>query len=223
VVPSPFRPKLVRGYAIGGICLIRLGGVRPRGLPIPLGIGSENCAHRFSVEWDAPGGTQAGVFISRRDTSSAINALLGGRLFPGVHHRAEFTVREEASQLAVALQSTDGVTRVEIEAAGAAELPSGSVFGTLAGASAFFEAGSRGYSPNNRPGTYDGLELRTQQWSVTPLAVGRVKSSFFDDAARFPPAPAPSTARCCGLPPRKGSATPARPDRRRGRDTLRRW
>lgn len=37
VLPPPFRPKLAGGYAIGGICLIRLVGIRPRFLPVPLG------------------------------------------------------------------------------------------------------------------------------------------------------------------------------------------
>jgi hypothetical protein len=41
-LPRPFRPQLVDGYAIGGICLIRLKRVRPKLLPIPWGIGSEN-------------------------------------------------------------------------------------------------------------------------------------------------------------------------------------
>ena len=52
ILPAPFRPKLVGGYAIAGICLIRLASVRPRGLPAGLGLRSENAAHRIAVEWD---------------------------------------------------------------------------------------------------------------------------------------------------------------------------
>ena len=33
ILPAPFRPKLQRGYAIAGICLIRLEQIRPRWLP----------------------------------------------------------------------------------------------------------------------------------------------------------------------------------------------
>jgi len=32
-IPSPFRPLLVSGWAVGGVCLIRLGGLRPAHLP----------------------------------------------------------------------------------------------------------------------------------------------------------------------------------------------
>ena len=186
LIPSPFRPKLVSGYGIGGICLIRLSGIRPRGFPAALGIRSENCAHRFAVEWDTDAGLQEGVYIPRRDTSSRLNALVGGRVFPGVHSMAHFTVRETPESFAISLESTDGVTRVDIEADTAHELAPGSVFGTLAAASTFFEAGSLGYSVSGTPNTYDGLELRTGQWSVTPLAVRHVRTSLFDDESTFP-------------------------------------
>lgn len=186
VLPAPFRPKLVDGYAIAGICLIRLAEIRPRGLPSVVGIRSENCAHRFAVEWDTPDGPREGVYIPRRDTSSRINALVGGRLFPGVHSHATFDVHETSASLSVALESDDGATRIAVGGEVTKELPEGSVFGTLERASRFFEGGSLGYSVTRESGVYDGLELRTQSWRVEPLAVRRVQSSFFDDASRFP-------------------------------------
>jgi len=33
VLPQPFRPQLVGGAAVAGICLIRLGQMRPRHTP----------------------------------------------------------------------------------------------------------------------------------------------------------------------------------------------
>src|ERR1700683_3947440 len=83
LLPAPFRPKLVNGMGMAGVCLIRLKSIRPRFLPAFLGISSENAAHRIAVEWDEDGETTEGVFIPRRDTSSRLNTLLGGRLFPG--------------------------------------------------------------------------------------------------------------------------------------------
>src|SRR5262245_56038903 len=74
VVPPPFRPTLVEGFAVGGICLIRLKDIRPHGWPAAVGITSENAAHRIAVTWD--GGE--GVYIPRRDTMSRINRLIGG-------------------------------------------------------------------------------------------------------------------------------------------------
>lgn len=52
LVPSPFRPQLVAGSAVAGICLIRLRELRPWFLPAALGLHSENAAHRIAVEWN---------------------------------------------------------------------------------------------------------------------------------------------------------------------------
>src|SRR5262245_29996959 len=92
IVPRPFRPQLVGGHGMAGICLIRLSGLRPRWLRAAVGIGSENAAHRIAVEWDDGGIARHGVYIARRDSSSLWNALAGGRLFPGVHHHSRFVV-----------------------------------------------------------------------------------------------------------------------------------
>jgi uncharacterized protein YqjF (DUF2071 family) len=83
IIPKPFRPKIYKGKAIVGICLIRLKRIRPKGLPNFIGISSENGAHRIAVEWTENGETKEGVYIPRRDTSSYLNSLAGGRIFPG--------------------------------------------------------------------------------------------------------------------------------------------
>jgi hypothetical protein len=59
-----------------------------------MGLRSENAAHRVAVEWDEDGAIRTGVFIPRRDSSSRLNALVSGRVFPGVHHHARFHVSE---------------------------------------------------------------------------------------------------------------------------------
>jgi hypothetical protein len=186
ILPAPFRPKLVGGYAIAGICLIRLGSVRPRGLPAGLGLRSENAAHRIAVEWDAEGRSHEGVYIPRRDSNSRFNTLVGGRMFPGQHEHAAFTVSESDDHFDVALRSDDECTRVAVRGRVVRSLPSGSVFRSLDEASAFFQRGSVGYSATRRPGRYDCLELRVAEWRVEALAVEHVASSFFDDGSRFP-------------------------------------
>src|SRR5213594_3852799 len=76
-LPPRFRPKLHNGFAVAGICLIRLEHIRPKLLPEIVGVSSENAAHRVAVLWDEDGETREGVFISRRDTNSQLNHLLG--------------------------------------------------------------------------------------------------------------------------------------------------
>lgn len=187
LLPPPFRPKLAAGHAIAGICLIRLKQVRPALLPGRAGFESENAAHRFAVEWDANGATQTGVFIPRRDTNSRISVLLGGRVFPGEHHHANFQVSETDDALHVGFASDDGVTCVTVTGRLTEGLPPGSCFASVNEASRFFEDGSLGYSATRDPARFDGLELRCKSWSVRPLAIEAVQSSYFDDPNQFPP------------------------------------
>jgi hypothetical protein len=185
-LPPRFRPKLHEGHAVAGICLIRLESVRPRFVPQLLGLSSENAAHRVAVRWQADGGEKEGVFIPRRDTGSAMNQLAGGRLFPGEHHRARFTVREDSESIDLRMQSDDREVSVAVRGKVGGQFPDSSCFSSLAAASAFFEPGSVGYSVTSDSGRLDGIELRTEGWSVEPLQVAEVYSSYFSDEARFP-------------------------------------
>src|SRR5262249_28827516 len=162
----PFRPKLVGGHALGGICLIRLAHVRPRALPPWVGIRSENAAHRVAVVWNEGDRTREGVYIPRRDSSSWFNQLVGGRIFPGEHHPASFHVDEDGDRYCIEMRSDDGVTKVRVAGRRAEGMPSGSVFRSIDDASRFFECGSVGYSDTSLPNRYDGLELRTFRWRV---------------------------------------------------------
>jgi hypothetical protein len=187
LVPAPFRPQQVNGVGVAGICLIRLGGMRPVGFPSFLGRGSENAAHRIAVEWDTDEGTQAGVYIPRRDSDSLVNVLVGGRLYPGEHHRARFDVQESDTHVNVAYSALDGSAHVEVRASLPADPLSSVLFADLEEASRFFERGSVGFSATRSPGRFDGLALHTKAWRVDPAVVEAVRSSFFDDTAQFPP------------------------------------
>jgi hypothetical protein len=186
ILPAPFRPKLAGGYAIAGICLIRLKSIRPRFLTLPFGIASENAAHRIAVEWEIDGRRYEGVYIPRRDTSSRLNAWAGGRLFPGLHHHASFVVHESVGGYSVAFQSDDGQTKAIVSGRVAEHLPKSSVFRSLTEASSFFEKGSLGYSVTKVSGLYDGLELRCENWNVEPLQIDQIESSYFENQSLFP-------------------------------------
>jgi len=187
IVPPPFRPQLIHGFGMAGICLIRLREVRPLGLPGWMGLGSENAAHRIAVQWDDEAGPlRSGVYILRRDTNSRLNVLAGGRIFPGLHHHAAFRVREHGSHMEVALRSDDGRVSMQVCSELSDDWPRGSIFPSVAEASSFFEAGSLGYSPAATAGRFQGLELRCQSWDVRPLAIKAASSSLFDDERLFP-------------------------------------
>jgi len=187
ILPGNFRPDLVDGKAIAGICLIRLENIRPKGMPAMVGISSENSAHRIGVKWDQDGEEKRGVFVPRRDTDSQLNALAGGRIFPGVHHLSKFEVSDKTGniQMTVAAKDHDRPL-VDFQAVETDQFPADSVFKNLAESSAFFEQGCIGYSSCPGSNKMDGLLLKTEQWEVSPLDVTSVKSAFFDDRSIFP-------------------------------------
>src|SRR3989442_11509198 len=186
LLPAPFRPKLVKGYGLAGICLIRLEGIRPRGLPSFVGVASENAAHRIAVEWERGGQLREGVFIPRRHTNSQINVWAGGKLFPGLHRHARFESFERNGHIHVQMESPTDGTRVLVTGHVSERIPRMSVFKSLDEASRFFERGSLGYSATENPREFDGLELRSFDWKVRPLALDAVESSFFENKEMFP-------------------------------------
>jgi hypothetical protein len=186
LLPAPFRPQVRGDHAVVGICLLRLGRARPTGLPAMVGLGSENAAHRFAVSWDAPNGPRNGVYIPRRDSASRLNVAVGGRLFPGVHHRAAFDVAERPDRLRVAYATSDGSTAVDVEVRVADRLSNSVLFGDVDQASEFFRLGSVGYSSGRTAHQFEGLELTTSAWRIDPCVVDRAASSFYDDRSVFP-------------------------------------
>ena len=186
LLPNSFRPKLHHGKAIAGICLIRLEHIRPKHVPGFVGISSENAAHRIAVEWDEDGQTREGVFIPRRDTDSAVNALAGGTLFPGEHNRADFSVSETDEGINFSMASRDDKVKVVLSGTFSNDLPDDSIFDSLDESSKFFEGGSLGYSVTKGEKHLDGITLETKEWRVRPLSLDSVSSSFYDDKTIFP-------------------------------------
>ncbi len=186
---SPFKLKLVDGYAIAGICLIRLEQIRPKGVPKFMGISSENSAHRIAVEWEnADGGSCEGVFVPRRDTDSLLNSLAGGRIFPGVHHYSDFSVEDKDGEISMRVKAKDyEKPLLAFEASETEVFPDSSVFASLEASSEFFEAGCIGYSSRPKSNKLDGLTLKTLKWLVSPLTVSNLESAYFDDPEIFPP------------------------------------
>lgn len=186
LVPGRFEIVTVDGAAVAGICLIRLEGMRPSSLPVPAGLASDNAAYRVAVRWQEGGVGRDGVFVMRRDTGSAIQHRLGGRLFPGDYRRAAFDADDDGLAVAIACRSADGTGDLSLVGHASDTLPAMSVFRSLSEASAFFERGSDGYSGSRDARRLDGIRLDTASWTVRPFEVEHVASAFFDDPRRFP-------------------------------------
>ncbi|HEX8287833.1 MAG TPA: DUF2071 domain-containing protein [Pyrinomonadaceae bacterium] len=187
LLPKGFRPKLYKGKAIAGICLIRLEHIRPKYTPEFVGTSSENAAHRIAVLWkDENGKTNEGVYIPRRDTNSFINSTIGGKLFPGEHHKANFDVSENGNEINFSMKSEDGTVSIKFAGTKFIKFRENSVFSSLIEASNFFEKGSLGYSATKDEKNLDGIILDIKNWKVEPLEIDFVESSFYDDETIFP-------------------------------------
>jgi hypothetical protein len=186
LVPAPLRPQIANGWAVAGICLIRLVRLRPRHVPRVLGLRSENAAHRIAVERDTPGGIATGVYIPRRDSGALVNVVIGGRLFPGRHHRARFDTGETSRDLRVGFASADGTVSARVQVGTTGQWTGSRLFADLDEASAFFRQGAVGYSATDDGRCLDGLELRSSTWRVEPVEIRAAESTFFDDPTRFP-------------------------------------
>ncbi len=186
VLPAPFEPQLVNGYAVAGICMIRLGGIRPRGVPARFGIRNENAAHRFAVQWRDGSGLRTGVYVPERHTSSRVNAALGGKLFPGLHEWARFEVSETATGVSIDFRDRHARCHVSAAAEIGGELEGSRLFASAAEASDFLRLSPQGFSPEVGTSRLEGVELRSLDWTVHPARIRHVRSSVFDDKARFP-------------------------------------
>ena len=185
LVPPPFRPQLVNGYAVGGVCFIRMSALRPARLRLQAGLTTQNVAHRFAVEWDDEHGTHTGVYIPRRDTDSRLTAALGASIFPGAYHLASFIVAESAGTIRIAVRSRDRAVTLAVTAVPAAALGS-SLFACVDEAAGFFRDGTLGFSPSAADTGLDAVRLHAASWAARPMTISAMNSSLFDNAATFP-------------------------------------
>ncbi|HMQ09914.1 MAG TPA: DUF2071 domain-containing protein [Oligoflexia bacterium] len=187
LLPTPFEPIVLNNFASVGICLIRLNGIKPTFLPDCFaGIRSENAAHRFAVRYPTKNGYRDGVYIPRRDTSSKLNAMAGGCLFPGIHHLSNFKVIESQNHYYVSFKNKKDGTFLEIDCTTTQSFPKQSMFNSFEQASEFFRNGSCGFSPTDKKETFQGLTLKTYVWEMYTLSVNQVVSSYFNNTQQFP-------------------------------------
>jgi hypothetical protein len=177
LLPGPLRPQLVDGSAVMGICLLRLGAMRPAWFAPRIGWGAENAAHRIAVEWDDDTGTHTGVYIPERHSASWLAVAAGDRVFPGVHHHAGFGSIETEKRIVVEMRSSGLAVRADVDLEAGF---SSSLFTSVSDASAFFQSGAVGWSPTRDGRRLEGLRLDTSAWQVAGAHPTAVESTYFD-------------------------------------------
>jgi len=178
LIPAPLRPLLVDGRAVAGICVLGMDGIRPLGIRGRWGLRSENATHRIAVEWDEGGETRAGVFIFERYSSAAHAVLFGGRLFPGVHRWARFTIAEDRDRFAVSMSGPGVSLSADVEVGD--DTWDSALFATPEDASEFYRAGCVGWSRQHDGVTLERVTLSSTAWAAEGARLHGLRSSFFD-------------------------------------------
>ena len=185
LIPAPLEVVRRNGSAVVGVCLIRIEGLRPLGVPAVFGLSSESQAHRVAIRYPTTDGPKEGVFVWRRDTNSRATQLTGGRLFPGVHGPARFQVLDDGRELRMRTFTANTAADIAFEARSFDAFRPTRLFNSVAEASAFFQQGECGLSCSHA-GRIEGVRLHIADWSITPLGVDSVHASFFEDSDNFP-------------------------------------
>jgi hypothetical protein len=172
LVPAPLTIEVINGYAVFGVCLIKLEKVRMKGMPRVFGVSAESMAHRIAVK--------EGVFIWRRDTGQRLMSTFGGRLFPGIFQPAHFHVEETKDEISMQIQTKNGEADTRLRARYGVPWKATPVFPTLEQASRFLEVGNCGFSCARAPAKLEGMRLETQRWKVESLHVEDFQSRYLD-------------------------------------------
>lgn len=179
LLPSGMRARVINGYALVGVCMIRFAQLRPQGLPTWVGMGSENAAFRISVDWDEDDARHTGVYVLQRVTNHPLIRVLGGRLFPGVHQRARFECHETDDSVAIDIEiPSQQPVRVHGQTS---TTWSSQVFSSHEDASAYFSQDTIGYSPKRCGATCEGLRLDCLEWATQPLATTINEAGFWTE------------------------------------------
>ena len=184
LLPAPLRPRLVRGWALGGVCILRLARMRPRMLPIPLGLASELAWHRIAVEWEEEGRPMHGHYLLRSETDSRLAPFPGARLVPSPDDCTRIEVRSSDAALTARVESGDGTTDLDL-AASLGSWRSDALFKSANAARASIASGHVVWDGDEQ-GELEGVELRSTGGTAQGLEVVRLASTWFDDRARFP-------------------------------------
>ena len=139
ILPAPFRPQLVDGFGIAGICLIRLTQIRPKFFPAIVS-GSRRRMRPIALPSSGMrpmAFAQASIFPGEILPLCSMR-LWVVRLFPGIHHRARFDVRETEDEYHIAMHSLDGSAHVRVDGHTTTQLPDDSIFSTVRRCLRFF-------------------------------------------------------------------------------------
>lgn len=187
MLPHPIRPMVVGGDSFVSIVIASMRGMRPGGVPEPLGVHAYQIVYRALVEADTEAPNRPGVFFLRSDCNDAVLSTLGNALSNfrfhffrtsaiGLYRRSEHFVVSAESQ-----DKAGDLVAVFRDLGPSSELPSAAPFATIAAEHSTLVELFNAYAV--RPDDRVLLDMRIERgsWRTHRLEIVDWFSAFFDE------------------------------------------
>ncbi len=181
-----YQPRKLRGFALGGIALVRCASLRSALLPARI-TACENALHFVNGLRMEQQRAETGVLVMRYDTSSRLHAWIGGeRRWHCRHHHARFRVSESAESIDIRCDSDDRQVHLAMKAHLDRQICRQSVFRSTDQVLHLLRNELRCLGLVHRDSD-DAASARTRgQPHLIPLSVEQLESSVFGDREKFP-------------------------------------
>jgi len=183
-LPDGIRPHVVpdSGGVIVGCCLIAIDSIRPWPAPAAVGTSIRAAAHRISVDVGPVASPTRAVYVPCRHTDGILPGMAGGRVYPGVHRRAEIEVAVDAGKVAWSVKGRE--TRTQASERGGFDISVSADRTTAIQAVsevADVVIGTKlGLSPGLRSGSIEAADMCLDDLSAQRVDLIELRSDFLD-------------------------------------------
>ena len=181
-LPAPLKPSLFADRAWLSVVIAQMSGMRPVGVPAPLGITYNQVVYRAVVRH----GDARGVHFLRSDTDSRVMSALGNAMSFFAFHHAQIELERLDTVQSVRVRTPDEAADVSARFTPTAALPATSAFPDLATAKAQLVELFDAFHP--RPGSpvTDVVSIRRDDWELAVVHDEVAHYALMDGGDVFP-------------------------------------
>ena len=181
-LPSPLVPDIYADRGWLSVVIAQMSGMRPAGIPQPLGVTYNQVVYRAVVRH----GDARGVHFLRSDSDSCLMSALGNAMSFFAFHHADIEMQRDSDLQSVEVRTRDHTADIQARFRPSTELPPTSVFPDLATAKRQLVELFDAYHPRpGRPVT-DQISIRRSDWELRLVEDEIARYQLMDDSAMFP-------------------------------------
>lgn len=186
-LPHPIRPRVVGGDSFVSIVIASMRGMRPGGVPEPLGVHAYQIVYRALVEADTDAPGKPGVYFLRSDCNDAVLSLLGNTLSNFRFHffrTSAIGLYRHDSHFVVSTESKDkagDLVAVFRDCGPSADLAPAACFGSLEDEHSTLVELFNAYAVEPEEKSVLDMRIERGLWRTRRLEVVDSFSAFFDE------------------------------------------